>query len=573
MNTPAFERFIDDELMRAPLLAEQVIEEALNGIRQGASAMTPRERSLVADVQRALGQHRPLVVREFSRSLRELIGQAISGGDSTRSPPPTGLGGLSLVDESQVEEDVEISRVIEAIKVVADAELRELMSYASALVGDMDVARDYNPFSPETMARALWSAAQALPLQRPWQLSFMRHACQPMAQLVRKSYAGACARLAAQGVEPAVYRTIIVFGSRRARGQQDAFFDATANRAETTTPLPGAGGRPTTTLPAAPAPRPGGPRPSLEQLLARTDELLRALPADSHGAHREQVRSEQRQQLVDSAEQAGERELIVFVGRLFDTILGDRRLDPDIQNLLSRLQPPVLRLALRDAAVLDNPKHPAWLLMDRMAVQGDLHPPPGAPERTRMLRFMHGVLDTLVQEQAGDADVFRWARERVVAYERSRFEQRRAASEAELHSLQALEDQAVAGGPPPTSPGALDVGQLDTVPAELLDDLMAAGPAEDHPTDAAQWLQARRSGEWVHVFMQGAWVNAQLLWYGTHREYWLYADGASATTWAVRRRAIERLLELQLLAPLQPRSLIRDASERVLREMGQAPAG
>lgn len=573
MNTPAFQQFVDDELMRAPLLAEQVIEESLGAIRTGAGGMSPRERSLIADVQRALGQHRPLVVREFSRSLRELVAHAATDGDSTRSPPPTGLGGLSLVDETQVEEDVEISRVIEAIKSVAEAELRELMSYVSALVGDMDVARDYNPFSPEVMARALWSAAQALPLQRPWQLSFMRHACHPMAQLVRKAYAGASARLASQGVEPAVYRTIIVFGSRRTRGQQDAFFDASANRAETTTPLPGAGGRPTlgAAAPApASAPRPAGQRPSLEQLLTRTDELLRALPPDSHGARREQLRREQRQQMVDSTDKAAERELIDFVGRLFDTLLGDRRLDPDIQNLLSRLQPPALRLALRDASLLDNATHPVWLLMDRMALQGVLHPPAASPERTRMLRFLHGVLDTLVQEHAGDADVFRWARERVAAYERSRFEQRRAAAEAELHSLQALEDQAVAGGPPPTSPGALDVGQLDTVPADLLDDLVAAGPPADHPSDAAQWLMARRSGEWVHMFMQGAWVNAQLLWYGTHREYWLFADGASATTWAVRRRALERMLQSQLLTALQPRSLIRDASARVLREMRQA---
>lgn len=566
--SPALQRFVDDELMRAPLLAEQVIEEALTGFRRDSPGMTPRERALVGDVQRSLLTHRPMVVREFVRALTDNVRRELTQEESTRNAPPSGLGGLSLVDETQVEVDVEVSRAIEAIKSVAEYEMRELMTYTSALVGDMDVARDYNPLRPEVLARSMWEAAQALPLQRPYQLAFMRMACMPLAQLVRKAYAGACARLESMGVEPAVYRTIIVVGSRRGKGQQDSFFDPQANRAEQSTPLPGPSGRPRPEpAPAsAPAAAPAGPRLSLEQLLARSEELMRNLPeGDRH--HRDRLRNLQQQQMLASAEKAADRELIDLLGRLFDAVLGDRRLEPDIQNLISRLQAPALRLSLRDPATLDNYQHPVWLLMDRIALQGELHPPHGDPERTRMLRFMHGLLDTLAQEQAQDADAFRWARERVTAYERSRFEQRRGASEAELHSLQSLEDQTVAGGPPPTSPGALDIGQLDTVPADLLDDLVAAGPSEGHPSDTAQWLNSRRSGEWVHMFMQGAWVNAQLLWYGRNREYWLFGDGASANTWAIRRGAIERMLSLGLMTTLVPRSLIRDAAARVLRNL------
>ena len=581
MTAPAaLQRFVDDELMRAPLLIEQVVEESLTGIRRDSAALTPRERNLVADVARALMSNRPVLVREFVRSLSEHVRHELDGAADVKRPPPSTLGGLSLVDETQVEVDVEVSRAIEAIRSVAEAELRELMSYTSALVGDMDVARDYNPFRPEVLGRALWDAAQALPLQRAYQLAFMRQACMPMAQLVRKSYAGACARLESMGVEPAVYRTIIVFGSRRAPGQVDPFFDPAVNRAEATTPMPGPAGRPVIPEADGPArthahshahthaPAPASAtRLSLDQVLARTEEMLRNLPADGDPRRREHLRNLQRQQMVDSAEKAADRELIDLIGRLFDAVLGDRRLALDMQNLVSRLQAPALRLALRDPAVLDNYTHPLWLLMDRIALQGDLHPAPGDPERTRMLRFMHGLLDTLAQEQARDSDAFRWGRERVMSYERARFEQRRGAAEAELHSLQALEDQVAAGGPPPTIPGALDVGQLDTVPAALIDHLPSASPLDDDDSEAAQWLLGRRSGEWVRMFMQGAWVHAQLLWYGRHREYWLFGDGATANTWAIRRRALERMLQMELLGVLMPRSLIRDAAGRVLRNM------
>lgn len=569
-TSAALQRFVDDELLRAPLLIEQVIEESMTGIRRDSASMSPRERNLVADVARALMSNRPVLVREFVRSLTEHVQHELEGNSVAHHAPPSTLGGLSLVDETQVEVDVEVSRAIEAIRSVAESELRELMSYTSALVGDMDVARDYNPFRPDVMGRALWDAAQALPLQRSFQLAFMRQACMPMAQLVRKAYAGACARLEAMGVEPAVYRTIIVFGSRRAPGQQDPFFDPQANRVEATTPLPGPAGRPQINeAPAAPArvQPSSSARLSLDQVLARTEELLRNLPSDGDPRRREHLRNLQRQQLSNSADKSADRELIDLIARLFDAVLGDRRLALDMQNLVVRLQASALRLALRDPAVLDNYTHPLWLLMDRIALQGDLHPPHGDPERTRMLRFMHGLLDTLAQEQARDSDAFRWGRERVMTYERSRFEQRRGAAEAELHSLQSLEDQVAAGGPPPTSPGALDVGQLDTVPAELIDQLPSPSPMADDESEVAQWLLNRRSGEWVRMFMQGAWVNAQLLWYGRHREYWLFGDGASANTWAIRRRALERMLQMQLLGLLTPRSLIRDAASRVLRNM------
>jgi hypothetical protein len=574
MTTPtaALQRFVDDELMRAPLLIEQVLEETMAAIRRDSVGMSSRERNLVADVQRSLLSNRPLLVREFVRALTEQVQHDIDDVESTKRPAPSTLGGLSLVDESQVEVDVELSRVIEAIRSVAEHELRELMSFTSALVGDMDVARDYNPFRPDVIGRALWDAAQCLPLQRAYQLSFMRHACMPLAQLVRKSYAGACSRLESMGVEPAVYRTIIVFGSRRTQGQQDAFFDPNANRVESSTPMPGPSGRPriVDATAVAPTPEPGTPRLSLEQVLSRTDEMLRNLPADGDPRRREHLRNLQRQQMVYSAENSADRELIELMSRLFDAVLGDRRLALDMQNLVSRLQAPALRLALRDPATLDNYTHPVWLLMDRVALQGDLHPPAGDPERTRMLRFMHGLMDTLAQEQARDSDAFRWARERVMTYERARFEQRRGAAEAELQSLQSLEDQVVAGGPPPTSPGALDVGQLDTVPSELLDDLSTHAAFDDPAADPAQWLQNRRSGEWVRMFMQGAWVHAQLLWYGRHREYWLFGDGASANTWAIRRRALERMLQMQLLTAVSPRSQIRDAASRVLRNLTEA---
>ena len=78
------------------------------------------------------------------------------------------------------------------------------------------MAHDHNPFRAEVMARAVWAAAQALPLSRGHQIAFMRHASQPLAQVLRTSYAASTSRLEGMGVEPAAYRTLILpSGSRR----------------------------------------------------------------------------------------------------------------------------------------------------------------------------------------------------------------------------------------------------------------------------------------------------------------------------------------------------------------------
>ena len=137
-TSEALQRFVDDELMRAPMLADQVIEETQVAIRKASAGLNPRELGLVADVQRALMSHRSMVAKEFVRALSEHVRRELGDLDSTGNAPPSSLGGLSLVDETQVEVDVEVSRAIEAIRSVAEHELRELMSYTSALVGDMD---------------------------------------------------------------------------------------------------------------------------------------------------------------------------------------------------------------------------------------------------------------------------------------------------------------------------------------------------------------------------------------------------------------------------------------------------
>jgi hypothetical protein len=147
-----------------------------------------------------------------------------------------------------------------------------------------------------------------------------------------------------------------------------------------------------------------------------------------------------------------------------------------------------------------------------------------------------------------------------------RFEQRREAAEAELHSLQDWR--------PVVSrrPAADQPGRARRRPARHRAGRTARRPSthaafDDPAADPAQWLQRRRSGEWVRMFMQGAWVTPSCC--GT-------AGTASTGCSPTARRPTpgpsagvrwNACCEMQLLTAVSPRSLIRDAASRVLRNL------
>lgn len=552
-GSEALQRFVEDELVRAPFLVDQVLDGAVEHMRNGIPGMSPHERAVAADLLTKSLAHRQHLVDYYVRSLRLQVAEESSGrGPAPAAAPAAPKLSLALVDEEEVSVDVEISHTIEAVRSVAEYELRELQTFISALVGDMEVARDYNPFRAETHARALWAASQALPMSRGYQLTFMRHASMPLAQVLRKTYAGASSRLEAAGVEPASHRTLVLpSGSRRSRpGSTEASFNPDLLRIRDSMPV-----RDT----------PPAPRPPLEAVLEQTEAQIRDLPPDTQPAEFDRLRLQQRAKLVESAPTAVDQQVVELVGRLFDNILADRSLPADIKLLLSRLQAPALRVALHDPKALAKDGHPVWQFADQLAFLGDVLPPSGTSGRDDVLRFMQGLLDHLVAEQQQDAALYQWALERVNKHDKQRLEQRCHAASGEITTLQELEHRIVASRDVTSSiGGTLDVAQLDTVPAALID----AEPERKKPPATAQaWLEQRTPGDWVRMFMQGRWVHAQLLWPGENGELFLFGDNASPTTWAVRRRALLMLHGENLLNSLEPRALVRAAAKQVMRQM------
>jgi hypothetical protein len=534
----ALQAFVEDELLRAPLLFDQLIDGTIGNARKSSATMGPLQRAATADLMQALQKQQRRLAEYFLRSLREQVTAELQ---SAKAQPhqqpqqqPRQPQALALVDEEEVALDVELSHTIEAIKSAAEHELRELQTYTSALAGDADVARDNNPFRAETYARALLDSAQALPMSRGYQVAFVRQAAPALAQLLRTSYAAATSRLEEQGVEPAAYRTVILPSGSRRGLPGETTFNPDLHRMRDSMPA------------RLETPRSHAP-PSRQE---------------PHRAHWDEVAREASNQL--------DRQSVELVSRLFDAMLSDERVPADVCLVISRLHGPAMRLTLRDDSLLDQNKHPLWRFINRIAYEAEMAPDAADPERVHLLKTAQATVDQLANQPEQSSALYAWAMERLEVVLRKRLSRRRSAAASQVGALQKYEDRIASGMTVAgTVPGALDVAQLDTVPAELVADLRRAPLA---PNDSQAWLGHLQPGDWVRMFLQGRWVQAQLLWAGDRQEVWLFGDGASDTTWAVRRGALLFMHEQALLKSLKQRSIVGSAAARVQEQIGSRVA-
>ena len=537
---PSLQDFIDEELLRVPMTLDAVIDT----VHERWRLRLPQHSSVDGDPARALRQHRSEVLAQTLRALRESAQADLLGTTASQPPHPTtstpnlpypasfhgfdaASSTLSLIDEDDVLMDIEMARCTQAIKQAAEAELRDLHTYTSALVHDLNVARDTNPFGPERFVRALWRGVQRLPLTRPVLAAFMHDAATPLAQALRKAYASASRRLQEQGVAPAVYRTI-VFGGGTAWGSELARYcppedlhalhhSLPARLDAALAPGLAAGGAVASTPTATPAPGKTGA----------------ALPRG-----------------VQSPAQ-----LVELLARLFDAMQAERGLAETTVALLQRLQPTVLRLTQHDRMPLEAYDHAVWRFMDQLAFDLECSAP---AQRPRLLGLCRNLVDLLAATDRPETSNFTWAIVRLAAARRHSLEQAISAAAPQIERLQriATDEASVA-----TATMPLDVGTLDTVPAELL-------PEPDRPAAAVgafSVAQASTPGTPLRCHLQGHWRYLTCLWRDTGHDLLLLDEPQTGSPWALRQSALARLLAENLARPMRVRSLVRRAADRLQR--------
>jgi len=112
-----------------------------------------------------------------------------------------------------------------------------------------------------------------------------------------------------------------------------------------------------------------------------------------------------REHLISQSDRTVDKLTIEIVGMLFDHVLRDTQVPPEIKALLSRLQFPVLKAALIDAAFFASSAHPARRLIDRVAAAAVGWEPYG-DENERFRLEVERLVNEVMQQFDRDISLF-----------------------------------------------------------------------------------------------------------------------------------------------------------------------
>jgi hypothetical protein len=678
---PSLQRFVDDELTRSADLAARTHAGALQLLRDPKdSALAPAERGHQRDVAQALQGHMAAFCEAFVCALRDRVAEEVRSFQGAPAPMPAAAaaGGLELMDEGRVEIDIEISRAIQIIDTTAEWQLRELQTFTSTLAGLDQVSADSNPLRPAVYAAALWQAACAVSDKPVVRFIVLRVASGVLAGLLKNAWAAATSRLEAQGVEPSVYRTVLLapnaVPSREAKGgtRISVLGDLLEGLVQ--------GGT------AGMARGPGGNGMQRGGAGAGTGAGSAARPARSAG---------------QGTDATLEQQIGELMARLFDHIQSDVQIAPAVRTVIARARAPATWVAQHDPLTLDGYDHVVWRLIDRIGDTAAAYVSPGDPrllawlarcevllaqleaqadpqgmhfrralvqleafaeeqgdmqrqaaaaavrslqhaERAEMLeqhlaqrlteqmtsvraspsmrRFVTGAWARAIAMaivRLGEqhpttvgyvkaVDELLWSlnipdhpqsRQRLVALLPSLLQRLRSGMESialpageqdhVLEELMALHTEALRPGGraaatltpqqivqqlrdevvEPVAPQAafadsvIDLGSMQTVPAEFMHTDLPGAPAASRGIDGIAVGQGRR------VFLQGRWARLQLLWRSEQGGYLLFAAETPGRTHSITRRALERLHDAGLVEPLQAQPVVQRNVDALVREL------
>lgn len=455
---PLLQRFVDDELARAPALIERTLAGTLQLLRNSNdNTLHASERGLHFALVEALQRSSMVYQSGFVESLRLLVQDALSEQQGGWAPGAAGgLGTLELMDESRVEVDIEISRAMQLIDTTAEWELRELQTFTSTLLGQSHVSADSNPLRPLLYATALWEAACLVVATPVHRATLLRVSAGVTAGLLKNAWAAACTRLEAQGVVPSIYRTVLLApGDVPERRADFAGVPQPGAMAALLASMPtgwageragaGASGAPVSSGRTAPATA-GSLGAEFEQALARLDELLRHLPAQApaaaspdNAAGAAKRLTMHRAALVASASASTDRQIIELMSRVFDALVADPLLRPEYRNVLVRLQVPALRAALSDPQVVGSTDHALWAFIDRISQASALFPQPADPRALELLAICQGLAEELAQAGQAGAEAWRGAWGRLGLFLSEQRQSQLHAAQPALDALQRAE--------------------------------------------------------------------------------------------------------------------------------------
>ncbi len=398
---------LEAAVQRLKLAARDATERTVESLGLAALAATHAfQRDGLLGAQFELNRKSAVFVLTFNdafdeRVLREL-GPRVAGaaGAVPQSHLPTNWDELGLVEDREVEAQISAERFGAEVSIACEWELRELDAYVGALITDAGGEPDRNPLRPHIVGHAMIRGIEAVSERPEVRKVLATEMSQSMGSLLRVAYTGIVAEWRNAGVRPLGMSVRMRPGGRDdlaagTHSQHGAGMQAEDSRVAggRTAGLDSryggrlsAGGFVSTLRPSLGAYR-GGTNighvdPALMSLirrLAHSEPISYVGSEDpyanygqggtAHGPLPNVIRAH-RDELRRASTGALDHLVIDVIGFLFDQILADPKVPPQMARQIARLQLPVLRAALGDPGFFSSHRHPVRRFINRLASLG-----------------------------------------------------------------------------------------------------------------------------------------------------------------------------------------------------------
>jgi uncharacterized protein DUF1631 len=363
------------------------------------------------DGMREVRKKRQLVERVFQEQASKNFGEFAEGKLKPVRPEaaPIANAGLSLVDDTELEESLAVSSMVSKAENRLQRSLYQINQRLGVIIGGGKVEDANNPIGPAVLGQAFRGAVKELEVNVQVKLIIYKLFDRYVMAGLEPLYEEVNIELIRAGVLPQI-RHVLPQGSRPMPGP--------AGGGGGMPGMPGAPGMPGSMAPA------GYYDPAAAELQAELYNTVRNLLASRHGGRMAgdytggagggmgggqglsptellsaltilQSQSSQprgdfadaahavqqlKQELLEQVNKlsgeskphvsSADEDTIDLVGMLFEFILQDRNLPAEIQALLGRLQIPYLKVAILDKHLFAQKTHPARRLLDALADAG-----------------------------------------------------------------------------------------------------------------------------------------------------------------------------------------------------------
>ncbi|RDS85667.1 DUF1631 domain-containing protein [Dyella psychrodurans] len=391
------------------------------------------------DGMREVRKRRPVIERSFltlvSRELNDFVSGQRSPGQNNPSMPAAGSIELSLVADNELEESLAITSLIGKNETRLARDLFAVNQRLSVICGGTRIEDATNPIGPALLAQAFRQSMRELSADMRVKLIIYKLFDRYVMASLDELYQETNAELMRAGVLPQLRHELL----RNPSGSATAAAGGASVQNEMTTPLAVDDSEASAellqtlrTLFGARRAHPTVPLSAMTQgQLPTANELIGALSvlqsqaaalqsttmpiADSSViAITEQVLHLKEQLLSQLGSLRGQRpgqiatideDTIDLVGMLFEFILEDRNLPPQMQVLLARLQIPYLKAAILDRKLFAHRQHPARRLLDGLADAAKSWSEESDRDG-RLHDMIKAIVDRLLQEFDDDMSIF-----------------------------------------------------------------------------------------------------------------------------------------------------------------------